>query len=97
MSQTGAIKDYKVIPPSPTTCSTLVVGDHNMSRSVLLLSAVTAASDMGMKVVFFTQTQIQKLPAPLHHCLANRSPDSLKVSTSLFHLHLLLPLLTITY
>ncbi|XP_076006247.1 ATPase SWSAP1 [Genypterus blacodes] len=77
VSQTGATNDYKVIPPSPAARSTLVVGDGSMSRSLLLLSAVSAASDMDMKVFFFTQTQIQKLPAPLHNC-ENRSPEGLK-------------------
>lgn len=79
MSQTDSRKDLKVTPPSPSTCSTLVVGEHGISRSVLLLAAVTAASEMGMKVVFFTQTQIQSLPVSLQKCVPSLSPQSLKV------------------
>lgn len=78
MSQTDARKDLKVTPPLPSTCGTLVVGEHSISRSVLLLAAVTAASEMGMKVVFFTQTQIQSLPVCLQKCVPSLSPQSLK-------------------
>lgn len=81
-SQTDVRKDLKVNPPSPTTCSTLVVGDHSISRSVLLLAAVTASSQMGLKVVFFTQTQIQRLPASLQKCVPSLSPESLKVQVT---------------
>uniref|UniRef100_UPI003AAD8F68 ATPase SWSAP1 n=1 Tax=Centroberyx gerrardi TaxID=166262 RepID=UPI003AAD8F68 len=76
--QTGLTKDFKLICPSKTNCSTLVVGDHSISRSLLLLAAVTAASELGMKVLFFTQTQIQSLPVSLQNCFPNLSPDSLK-------------------
>ncbi|XP_044036291.1 ATPase SWSAP1 [Siniperca chuatsi] len=78
LSQTDVKKDLKVAPPSPTTCSTLVVGDHSISRSLLLLAAVTAASEMGVKVLFFTQTQIQSLPVSLQKCVPGLSPESLK-------------------
>ena len=61
-------------------CSALVVGDSTMSRSVLLLAALTAASRRGMKVLFFTRTQIQTLPPSVTGCLPNLSPDSLKVT-----------------
>uniref|UniRef100_UPI0037E9AE0C ATPase SWSAP1 n=1 Tax=Semicossyphus pulcher TaxID=241346 RepID=UPI0037E9AE0C len=77
MSQTDLKNDLKVTPPSPTTCGTLVLGDHNISRSVLLLAAVTAA-ETGMKVIFFTQTQIQSLPVSLQKCVPSLSPESLK-------------------
>ncbi|CAL8311136.1 unnamed protein product [Arctogadus glacialis] len=60
-------------------CSALVVGDSTMSRSVLLLAALIAASRRGMKVVFFTRTQIQTLPLSVTSCLPNLSPDSLKM------------------
>ena len=60
--------------------SALVVGDSTMSRSVLLLAALTAASRRGMKVLFFTRTQIQTLPPSVTGCLPNLSPDSLKVT-----------------
>ncbi|XP_045927916.1 ATPase SWSAP1 isoform X1 [Micropterus dolomieu] len=78
MSQTDVRKDLHVAPPPPTTCSTLLVGDNNISRSVLLLAAVTAASEMDIKVVFFTQTQIQSLPVALQKCVPSLSPESLK-------------------
>uniref|UniRef100_A0A3Q4GT61 SWIM-type zinc finger 7 associated protein 1 n=1 Tax=Neolamprologus brichardi TaxID=32507 RepID=A0A3Q4GT61_NEOBR len=70
MSQSDLKKDVKVITPSPMTCSTLVVGDHSLSRSVLLLASVTAAAEMGIKVMFFTQTQIQSLPPSLQRCFS---------------------------
>uniref|UniRef100_A0A3B4TZA7 SWIM-type zinc finger 7 associated protein 1 n=1 Tax=Seriola dumerili TaxID=41447 RepID=A0A3B4TZA7_SERDU len=69
-SQTDLKMDLTVSPPPPTTCGALVVGDHSVSRSVLLLAAVTAASQMGMRVMFFTQTQIQSLPASLQKCFS---------------------------
>ncbi|XP_032367764.1 ATPase SWSAP1 [Etheostoma spectabile] len=65
-------------PPCPTTCSALVVGDPGMGRAVLLLAAVTAASELGVRVVFFTQTQIQRLPVSLQKCVSGLSPESLK-------------------
>lgn len=82
MSHTDVRKDLKVTPPSPTTCGTLVVGDHSISRSVLLLAAVTAASELGVKVMFFTQTQIQSLPVSLQKCVPSLSPESLKVEVT---------------
>lgn len=82
-SQSGLKKDFTAGFPSPPTCSTLVVGDHSISRSVLLLAAVTAAAEMGIKVMFFTQTQIQSLPVSLQRCVPNLSPDSLKVEVAL--------------
>lgn len=81
-SQAEVWKDHKIIP-SLTTCGTLVIGDHSISRSVLLLAAVTAASQMGLKVVFFTQTQIQRLPASLQKYLPSLGPESLKVPITL--------------
>ncbi|KAM9345927.1 ATPase SWSAP1 [Symphorus nematophorus] len=82
MSQTDVKKELAVTaPPSPTTCSALVVGEHRISRSVLLLAAVTAASEMGMRVIFFTQTQIQSLPVSLQKCVPSLSPESLKKIT----------------
>lgn len=78
MSQTDARTEVTVSPPSPTTSSALVVGDQSVSRSVLLLAAVTAASEMGVRVTFFTQTQIQSLPVSLQKCVPSLSPQSLK-------------------
>ncbi|XP_028268650.1 ATPase SWSAP1 [Parambassis ranga] len=77
-SQTGLKKEPALSPPPPSPCSALVLGDHSISRSVLLLAAVTAASEMGVRVVFFTQTQIQSLPLSLQRCVPSLSPESLK-------------------
>ncbi|XP_041830531.1 ATPase SWSAP1 [Melanotaenia boesemani] len=81
MSQTGLKKDVTVSPASAAPCSTLMVGNHRVSRSVLLLAAVTAASELGIKVVFFAQTQIQSLPVSLQKCVPSLSPESLKKIT----------------
>ncbi|CDQ81887.1 unnamed protein product [Oncorhynchus mykiss] len=75
----GKKKDFKIIAPSK--CSTLVVGDCSVNRSLLLLAAVTAASELGLKVSFFTQVQIQSLPGSLHESMSNLSPDNLKKIT----------------
>ncbi|XP_068435080.1 ATPase SWSAP1 [Clinocottus analis] len=77
-SQTDGRKELTVAPPSPTTSSTLVVGDAGISRSVLLLAAVTAASELGTRVVFFTHAQIQSLPLCLQKRVPSLSPESLK-------------------
>lgn len=67
--------------------STLLVGERNTSRSLLLLTAVTAASQLGVRVVFFTQTHIQQLPAFLQKCIPILNPESLKVlNTFLSHI-----------
>ncbi|XP_062310413.1 ATPase SWSAP1 [Osmerus eperlanus] len=73
---TRGSKQFNVLLPS--ACSTLVIGDKNISRSLLLFAAVKAASEMGMKVLFLTQTQIKSLPASLQHCMSSLSPDNLK-------------------
>uniref|UniRef100_A0A3B5ANS7 SWIM-type zinc finger 7 associated protein 1 n=1 Tax=Stegastes partitus TaxID=144197 RepID=A0A3B5ANS7_9TELE len=80
MSQTGLRKQPPVSPPPPAAGSSLLLGDRSLSRSVLLLAAVTAASELGMRVMFFTQTQIQSLPVSLQRCFPNLSPESLKFS-----------------
>lgn len=59
----------------------LLVGERSVSRSVLLLAAVTAASELGLRVVVFTQTQIQSLPAPLQRRVPSLGPESLKVGS----------------
>lgn len=66
-------------PPSTAGGSALLVGDPSTSRSVLLLAAVTAASELGVRVVFFSQTQIQNLPVSLKKRVPSLSPESLKV------------------
>ncbi|XP_061567731.1 ATPase SWSAP1 [Cololabis saira] len=64
-------------------CSTLVVGEQRLSRPLLLLAAVTAASQLGVRVLFFTHTQIQSLPPALQRSLPNLGLDGLKKIT--FH------------
>ncbi|KAM6957882.1 ATPase SWSAP1 [Aplochiton taeniatus] len=83
--QTGTTKkNIKPISPALLSCSTLVVGDRSINRSLLLLAAVTAASELGIKVLFFTQTQIQSLPVSLQNHGPNLSPDVLKFFFSSF-------------
>ncbi|MED6231895.1 hypothetical protein ATANTOWER_012868 [Ataeniobius toweri] len=78
-SQTGQKQDPSVGPPPPSLrCTTLVVGEHRLSRSVLLLAAVTAASELGIRVSFFAQTRIQSLPVCLQRCSATLNPEGLK-------------------
>ncbi|XP_061701715.1 ATPase SWSAP1 [Syngnathoides biaculeatus] len=78
MSQSGSKKDFRVTPPAPTQCKVLIVGEQDLGRSVLLLSAVTAASQMGVRVVFFARKQIQSLPVSLQNCVPCLTPESLK-------------------
>jgi len=65
--------------PSRVEGNTLVLGDVNIRRSVLFLSAVTAASDLGLKVLFFTQTPFQSLPVSVRDSVPGLKLDSLKV------------------
>uniref|UniRef100_A0A3P9I1B9 SWIM-type zinc finger 7 associated protein 1 n=1 Tax=Oryzias latipes TaxID=8090 RepID=A0A3P9I1B9_ORYLA len=67
MSQTKPQKEPASAesPPSAAGSSVLLVGDRGVSSSLLLLAAITAASEMGIRVAFFTQTQIQSLPETL--------------------------------
>ncbi|XP_056144012.1 ATPase SWSAP1 [Lampris incognitus] len=78
VSRTESVKNSERVSPSSTACSALVVGERSLSRSLLLLAAVTAASELGMNVIFFTQTQIQSLPVSLQTCIPSLSPESLK-------------------
>lgn len=75
--ETDARTDSSVLPS--LSCATLVVGDRSISRTVLLLTAVTAASQMGVRVLFFTQTKIQEISASLQKCVPNLGPEALKV------------------
>uniref|UniRef100_A0A3B3ZT65 Uncharacterized protein n=1 Tax=Periophthalmus magnuspinnatus TaxID=409849 RepID=A0A3B3ZT65_9GOBI len=59
--------------------SALVVGERALSRTMLLLAAVTAASESGLRVFFLTQTQIQSLPVALHSRVPGLTPAALKV------------------
>lgn len=84
VSEAGLKKTTTPGPPPPTPGgSTLLVGDQSIGRSVLLLAAVTAASELGIRVMFFTQTQIQSLPVSLQKRVPNLSPESLKVESTL--------------
>ncbi|XP_016091420.1 ATPase SWSAP1 [Sinocyclocheilus grahami] len=56
----------------------LLLGDVNISRSVLFLAAVTAATDLGLKVLFFTQTPFQSLPVSLRASIPGLKLESLK-------------------
>uniref|UniRef100_A0A671T9K8 SWIM-type zinc finger 7 associated protein 1 n=1 Tax=Sinocyclocheilus anshuiensis TaxID=1608454 RepID=A0A671T9K8_9TELE len=58
----GTVTSDVIFPPD-AEANTLVLGDVNISRSVLFLAAVTAATDLGLKVLFFTQTPFQSLPS----------------------------------
>lgn len=69
-------KDFIVL--LPPTCSTLVIGEKSISRSLLFLAAVKAATEMGFRVLFLTQTQIQSLPASLQNCMSSLSLENLK-------------------
>ncbi|KAK3520389.1 hypothetical protein QTP70_024135 [Hemibagrus guttatus] len=75
-SQLHASGDIKVAPQQES--STLMVGDENINRSLLLLTAITAASELGFRVLFFTQNQIQSLPVTVQDSFASLKPDSLK-------------------
>ncbi|XP_058229664.1 ATPase SWSAP1 isoform X2 [Hemibagrus wyckioides] len=55
-----------------------MVGDENITRSVLLLTAITAASELGFRVMFLTQNQIQSLPVTVQDSFTPLKPDSLK-------------------
>ncbi|TRY56063.1 hypothetical protein DNTS_017908 [Danionella cerebrum] len=58
--------------------NTLVVGDANVTRSLLFLAAVTAATDLGIRVLFFTQSPFQSLPVSLRASLPELKLESLK-------------------
>ncbi|KAJ8254273.1 hypothetical protein COCON_G00208850 [Conger conger] len=61
------------------TSPCMIVGERcGVKTSLLFLAAVTAASELGVKVLFLTPTPIQKLPGPLQDSLANLNPDGLK-------------------
>ncbi|XP_066498973.1 ATPase SWSAP1 [Hoplias malabaricus] len=58
----------------------LVVGDQNINTSLLFLAAVTAATELGVKVLFFSQSQIQSLPFGFQGSSSSSAlkPDCLK-------------------
>ncbi|KAI5619136.1 SWIM-type zinc finger 7 associated protein 1 [Silurus asotus] len=75
-SQLHAAGDLKLF--SPTESSTLVIGDEDINKSLLFLTAVTAASEMGLRVLFFTKNQIQSLPVTVKDLSISLKPESLK-------------------
>ncbi|XP_072298335.1 ATPase SWSAP1 [Eucyclogobius newberryi] len=77
-SELSAVNEGSLAPAPAPARSALVVGEQVLSRSVLLLAAVTAASEGGFRVVFLTQTQIQSLPVALQRRVPNLTPATLK-------------------
>lgn len=75
-----------------SSSAALLVGEQHISRVTLLLTAVTAASQMGARVLFFTQTKIQEVPASVQKCVPNLSPEALKVPGSITPAHVSLRL-----
>lgn len=73
----GTVTSDVMFPPDAEG-NTLVLGDANVSRSVLFLAAVTAATDLGLKVLFFTQTPFQSLPVSLRASVPGLKLESLK-------------------
>lgn len=72
-------KDLK-LPPLSDYTSCVVVGEcDNLKKSLLFLTALTAASELGLKVLFLSPAPIESLPCVLQGALARLSPDDLKV------------------
>lgn len=64
-----------------TECSSVVlVGERGVSSALLFLTAVTAATELGQKVQFYTHTTIQKFPVPVKESMTSLKADSLKVT-----------------
>lgn len=76
MSQSDLATGQEMVPWPGR--SALLLAEHRLGRSVLLLAAVTAASHMDLKVMFFTKTQIQSLPVSLQKRFPSLNPGSLK-------------------
>ncbi|XP_048847003.1 ATPase SWSAP1 [Brienomyrus brachyistius] len=71
-------KDLK-LPPLSDYTSCVVVGEcDNLRKSLLFLTALTAASELGLKVLFLSPAPIESLPGVLQSALARLSPDDLK-------------------
>ncbi|XP_062388011.1 ATPase SWSAP1 [Sardina pilchardus] len=78
-SITASSGDGSMLCHSPTECSSVVVvGERGVSSALLFLTAVTAASELGHKVLFYTHTVIQKFPIPVKESVTSLKPDSLK-------------------
>lgn len=77
-------EDKSVLSHSTTECdgsSVVVIGERGVCSALLFLTAVTAASELGHKVIFYTHTVIQKFPVPVQESMTSLKPDSLKVIT----------------
>lgn len=64
---------------SSAPSAALLVGEQRVGRALLLLTAVTAAARPRARVLFFTQTKIQEIPASVQRCVPNLGPEALKV------------------
>ncbi|KAL4657981.1 ATPase SWSAP1 [Arapaima gigas] len=63
----------------PHCASCVVVCARRGPKTPLLfLAAVTAASELGLKVLFLSPSPVRSLPAPVQEALAKLSPDALK-------------------
>ncbi|XP_042562466.1 ATPase SWSAP1 [Clupea harengus] len=74
-------EDKSVLSHSTTECdgsSVVVIGKRGVCSALLFLTAVTAASELGHKVIFYTHTVIQKFPVPVQESMTSLKPDSLK-------------------
>lgn len=67
-----------VIFPLNVESNTVVLGDRDSSRCVLFLAAVTAATDLGLKVLFFTQTPFESLQVSLKGSVPGLKLEALK-------------------
>lgn len=77
--------DERVLCHSAECSSVVVVGERVVNSALLFLTAVTAATELGHKVLFYTHTAIQKFPVPVKESMTNVSlkADSLKVTMPL--------------
>ncbi|KAJ8404175.1 hypothetical protein AAFF_G00339480 [Aldrovandia affinis] len=65
--------------PDRNTLPCMIVGERcGIKTSLLFLTAVTAAAELGVRVLFLTPSPIQSLSGPLKDSLANLDPDGLK-------------------
>ncbi|XP_056610010.1 ATPase SWSAP1 [Triplophysa dalaica] len=64
--------------PPDVESNTVVHGDRDSSRCLLFLAAVTAATDLGLKVVFFTQTPFESLQVSLRGSIPGLKLEALK-------------------
>lgn len=67
-----------VIFPRHVESNSIVVGDRESSRCVLFLAAVTAATDLGLQVLFFTQTPFESLQVSLKGSVPELKLEALK-------------------